>query len=163
MASLLAAGLLPRSCVPVRALLLLSPRLVPNVLVAPSCSASVVPQGCPSRAVLRLLLTARSPPTAAPAPRPLLLALSSPGARPARASAPSVPRAAAADPSASAAWFASRSSGAAEARRRNRDKHRRRTRRHSKRSIYWRLTGAPSAHERLASVRQRDVRPRGSC
>ena len=55
------------------------------------------------------------------------------------ASAPSKPRAAAADPSASAAQPACprRSSGAAEARRRRRYKHRRRVRRHSNRSM-WR-------------------------
>ena len=50
------------------------------------------PRGCPSRAVR---LTARSPPTAAPAPRPLVLALSSPGARTARPVPPPRPRLAA--------------------------------------------------------------------
>ena len=51
---------------PARALLCPRP---PPVLVAPFCSASVGPQDCPSRAAPRLLLTARSPPTAGPAPR----------------------------------------------------------------------------------------------
>ena len=49
------------------------------------------PLGCPSRVVLRPRLTARSPLTAAPAPRPPLLALSSLGARPARPASPPCP------------------------------------------------------------------------
>ena len=55
------------------------------------------------------------------------------------ASAPSEPRAVVADPVASAAGLSSRGrpSGAAEAWRRKRDKHRRRVRQHSKRSM-WR-------------------------
>ena len=64
---------------PARGPLCLKPLLVAPW--APSCSVSVGPLVCPSRAAARLLLTARSPPTAAPAPRPLPLAVSSLGPR----------------------------------------------------------------------------------
>ena len=133
---------LPRFCGlgPARVPLYPKPPLV--ALRAPSCSASVGPQVCPSRAAPRLFLTARSPPTAAPAPGPPLLAVSSLGARPVWPAPPPCPSfAPAADPSASVAQLArgGRPSGAAEGRRRKRDKHRRRDRRRSKRST-WRET-----------------------
>ena len=72
---------------------------------------------------------ARFPPTATPAPRPLLPALSSRGVQLAWPEAPT----------ASAARKASqrRRASRAEARQRRRDKHRRRVRRHTKRSM-WR-------------------------
>ena len=58
---------------------------------APSCSVSAVPLVCPLRAALRLRPTARCPPNATPAPRPLLLALSSHGVRLAWLEAPHRP------------------------------------------------------------------------
>ena len=58
-----------RSCVSVRARAPLRKPL-PIVLVAPFCSVSGVARGCLLRAVLRLRLTALSPPTAALAPLP---------------------------------------------------------------------------------------------
>ena len=122
--------LIPRSSAPARAL---APKAAPG---RPRGSISVVPQGFPSRDALRLRPIARTPLTATP-PRPPLLALITeygwrgPELRTVRASA--------ADPSASAARKASQrlALGAAEARRRRQDKHRRRVRRHTKRSM-WR-------------------------
>ena len=84
------------------------------------------PLGCPSRVVLQRRLTARSPLTAALAPRPPLLALSSLGARPARLASPPCPSLA------PRLLILVRLRSVCK-----RDKHRRRNRRHSKRSM-WR-------------------------
>ena len=54
-------------------------KLLLVALGSPFCSVNVGPLVCPSRAAPRLFPTARSPPTAGLAPRPLPLAL---GARP---------------------------------------------------------------------------------
>ena len=112
--------------------------LLQVALVAPSWSTSVAPRAFPSRALPWPCLIAPPPLAATPTPQPLLPALLSHGVRLAGwSSAPSEPRAP--GPTASAARKASqrRASGAAEARQRRRDKHRRRVRRHSKRSM-WR-------------------------
>ena len=92
----------------------LSPRPLPIVLAAPSCSVSVVPRRCPSRAVLRLHLAtllhrcSGSSASAAGLVEPGSAAGAAGAAGAARASTPSVPRAAAADPSVSGARLASR-------------------------------------------------------
>ena len=77
-----------RSCGLARARTLLSLKLLPIVLAAPFCSASGVPLVWPSRVASRLRQSGLSPPTAALAPRSLLLASSSPRAWPARSAPP---------------------------------------------------------------------------
>ena len=104
----------PRTCGP------FFPKAAPNRPRGSFCSVSVVPLAWPSRAGLRLRLTAHHCSGSSASAFGLVEPASA--ARASRASTPSEPRVAAADPSASAAELARQSSsGTAEARRRSRD------------------------------------------
>ena len=129
-----------RTSAPARALALLYPRPLPAVpagfiLLSQRAPTGLSVKSCPVSSPDHSISSHRHSCSSASAAGPVE---SRSAAGVARCSAPSEPRAAAADPTASAARKASqsRAPSAAEARQRRRDKHLRRVRPHTKRSMW---------------------------